>query len=244
MEFKVVNRTRNLGAVLILLIICFFLFAGVARADVAVGVEPGDWAKYNITGPSDVPGQLENYWLNATVTDVTGTVVSIDIESNSTSVGNQSSIQVDIAYDCWIDGAWPLIVPANLSAGDNIPGGPIATINDTTQHFGRDAAHIATNSVELTSDWYWDRQKGVLLEASGNTSSGPIAYALDSTNMWGGASSLPGLDPWVWAVIVIVIVVAAAVGTTALVRHKRKPSTTAPTPPTQYPPPPPPPPPP
>lgn len=232
------NRSKSLGAVVLLLILSISASANIVRADVVAGVKAGDWVKYNITGPSDFPQQVENFWLNATIEYLAGTLVWITIESNSTSVGNQSSIQVDIAYDCWIAEAWPFIVPANLSAGDSIPGGPIATINDTTQHFGRDAAHIRTDSIDLTSDWYWDRQTGVLLEASGSSSSGPIAYKMDSNNMWSGSPF--GLPDLVWPIITVVIVVAAVLVGVFLMRRGKKLSSTPPPP--QYQPPPPPPP--
>jgi hypothetical protein len=237
-ELTGLDRVRSLGAVALLLIFCFVVLAGVARA-VVVGVQPGDWITYDVTGPSDVPGQTVHYWAKVTVKDVSSTIVSITMETNLTTLGTRD-YAIDIAYDCWIGGAWPYIVPANLSLGDGIPGVPIATINDTTQHFGRDAAHISVVSSEETTDWYWDREKGVLLEMSGVTQRGPMSYTMDSTNMWGNTLSLPGLDWQVFAVIVIVAGVAVAVVAAGLILHSRKRSTTVSQPRFQPPPPPPP----
>ena len=234
------NRTRNLEACAFLLILCLASSPRIVHA-VAVGVQPGDWIKYNITGPSDVPGQTENYWSNITVNSVSGTLISITMETNSTTLGTRN-YQIDIAFDCWIGGAWPYIVPASLSAGDNIPGNVIITISDTTQHLGRDTAHFAFNSQDETSDWYWDRQKGVLMEMSGIYQNQPMAYRMDSTNMWSSTSNFLGLGWQVWAIIGIIAAVAVAVSVFAFVRHKGKPPTTLPTPQFQPPPPPPPPP--
>jgi hypothetical protein len=83
--------------------LCFASSARIAHA-VAVGVQPGDWIKYNITGPSDVPGQTVNYWSNITVKSVTGTLISLTMETNLTTLGTRN-YQIDIAFDCWIGGA-------------------------------------------------------------------------------------------------------------------------------------------
>jgi hypothetical protein len=237
---------KNLIMVLPLLTLCLVSSADTARANVIAGVQPGDWIKYDAAGPSDTPGQFVNYWMNATVIYVSGTLITITIDSDSTDLNN-SYRQVDIATDCWIDGAFPLFVSANLSSGDDVPGGGLTlTINDTTQHFGRDAAHIGITSSDEVSDIYWDRQKGVLLEFSGrdpNDASSQTTIKMVATNMWTSSPALFGLDAWVWAAIIIVVVAVLAISTIALTRHRKKLPTTTAGPLPQYPPPPPPPPP-
>ncbi len=240
------NINKNLIKILLLMILCIVPLAGRVKADVIAGVQPGDWIKYDATGPSDTPGQFESYWMNATVIYVSGTLVTITLDSNSTNIGN-SYYQVDVATDCWIGGAFPLIVPANLSSGDDVPGGnPIATINDTTQHFGRDAAHIGITSSSEVSDVYWDRQKGVLLELSGrdpNDASSQTTIKMVDTNMWTSSPALLGSDPLLWAAIGIVVVAVLVVSAIALTRRRKRLSITTAGLPPQYPPPPPPPPP-
>lgn len=240
-------NNKNLIMILLLLNLWIIPLAGTAKANAIAGVQSGDWIKYDATGPSDTPGLVESYWMNFTVIYVSGTLVTIILDSNSTSIGN-SYQEVEIATDCWIGGAFPLIVPANLSSGDDVPGGnPTATINDTTEHFGRDAAHVGITSSSEVSDIYWDRQKGVLLELSGrdpNDASSQTTIKMVDTNMWTSSPALFGADPLLWATIGIVVVAVLAVSAIAVTRHRKKLSTTTTGPPPQYPQPPPPPPPP
>ena len=237
-------RTEIVAIIMLLLTLSVGAFLGKAETNVSVGVKAGEWIKYNISGPSDTPGVAENYWLNATVKDVSGTYIWVSLETNSSSVGNQSSVGVDISYDCWIDGSWPFIAPANLTTGNVIPGGPSAIVNDTTQHFGRDAAHLRIESTEETSDWYWDRQTGVLLELSGTTADGPIAYTMDSNNIWSGnTSGLPDIGVWGWLIAAIFIVIAGVLLGAVIMTRRKKPAAVPPPPQYQPPPPPPPPPP-
>lgn len=85
--------------ILLLLTLCVVPLAETAKADAVAGVQPGDWIKYDATGPSDTPGLFESYWMNATVIYVIDTTVAITLDSNSTSIGN-STYQVDVSTDC------------------------------------------------------------------------------------------------------------------------------------------------
>jgi hypothetical protein len=235
------RTNKDLIMISLFLTLCIVPLAGIARADATVGVKSGDWAKYNVTYPSDA----QSYVVSITVNKVSGTKVSLTLDyyvyGNSTPFGSDSR-QVDISSDCWIDGYFPAIVPTGLSAGNPIPGAgsdQVFWINDTTQHLGRDAAHATVTSADGTADFYWDRQTGMLLEEIGTPSSVFVSYKVDSTNMWNTS-----LDWLVWVAIILVVVVAVGVFAVALVRHRRRPPTHASSSQVQHPPPPPPPPPP
>jgi hypothetical protein len=174
-------------------------------------------------------------------------IITVDIESNLTFFSNPIR-QVDIATDCWIDGAYPFFVRAGLSPGDAVLGGGLTTIiNDTTQHFGRDAAHVGVVSDSQISDVYWDREKGVLLELSGGDPHDASAYSslkMVATNMWTSAPSFLGNGDLLWAALVIALIAVFVITAIVLMRRGKKVPLTATGPFSQNPPPAPPPPPP
>jgi hypothetical protein len=189
-----------------LLILCLVLATTpitiVAVAAPTVGINAGEWIKWNITVIA--PAQNETViltmtaWLEVTVQSVTGTQVSGTYVGSS---GNQLGLPVS-STDFTVDvstgagtaiyGNVPLIVPANLSVGDSVPGTSLMVTLNTTQD-DRDAAYAvgltnATSSANATSQFYWDRVKGVLLKATVNYSDRSMALLeVVDTNMWGAS---------------------------------------------------------
>jgi hypothetical protein len=231
-----IKESRIFVLVVFSLILYSVLAASVCRADYAVGVQAGDWIRYDIQNNQQI-APAAGYWIKITVVNVTGTVVSLHSESSITGSIPQDWSE-DVASDC-LGSAYdlPYVIPKNLSAGDTIPEGIISlTVTDMPQYEGRDAVHFVSG---FGYEMYWDRGKGVLLEytliAAGGTMS--LTMKVADTNMWGGA----GLEWWDYAVIVVVVVVVTAGG--VLMLWKRKPKAQKPsTQPSDLPPPPPPPP--
>jgi hypothetical protein len=201
------------------LILCSFLGAGVCRADYAVGVQAGEWIRYDIESSQQI-APAASYWIKITVVNVTGTVVLLHGESNITGSIPQDWSE-DVASDCLgVARDLPYVIPENLSAGDVIPEGVMSlTVTDTPQHDGRDTVHFISG---FGYEMYWDRKKGVLLEytlfvAGGTTS---LTMKVADTNMWGSGFLGAGLEWWVWAVIIVVVVVVTAGAVSMLWRRK------------------------
>jgi hypothetical protein len=145
--------------------------------------------------------------------------------------------QEDIAIDCISVFAGssdlPYVIPANMSAGDSIPiGFTSVAVTDMVQKGGRDTVHFNYGN----TDYYWDREKGALVEYT--LTGGSLTMTLADTNMWGNGPSGSGLDWWVWTIIIAIPVILIALF--ALILRRRKPTTTLPPPPSTQPPPPPP----
>lgn len=201
-----------------LLILCLVLATTpitiVAVAAPTVGISAGEWIKWNLTVNAPTQSaQNETVtvtmmaWLQVNIQNVTGTQVSGTYVGSS---GNQLGLPVS-STDFTVDvstgagtaiyGNIPLIVPANLSAGDSVPGTSLIVKLNTTQD-DRDAAYAvgltnATSSANFTSTFYWDRAKGVLLKATVNYSNSSAALLeVADTNMWGAGVKIGDWIRW------------------------------------------------
>jgi len=179
-----------------LLILCLILattpMAIVAAAAPTVGVNPGEWIKWDITVSVPAQNKTMTAWLQITIQNVTGTQVSGTYAASS---GNQLGLPVrstDFAVDVAtgagtaIYGNVPLVVPANLSVNDSLPGTSLVVKLNTTQD-DRDAAYAVGLANGISSAFgFWDRAKGVLLEATVNYLDNSTAgMKVVETNMWG-----------------------------------------------------------
>lgn len=207
----------------------------MAHPPYTAGVEADDWIKYIVrTNKTDEPA---SFWLKLTVNDASGSQVSYTLESNYTGqdIIFDGVYQVDVAVDCRPSAhansfAFPLVVPAQLSEGDAFnPGGVTLTVN-ASRALGRDAVHYYGSSPSgEQQDFYWDKEKGVLLEYEFHSPQNPApsvdswtsSIKMDSTNMWGTGGFL-GLDLGFWLIIAIVVIAVLVVSTAFFLRGRRK----------------------
>jgi len=178
-----------------------------------VGVEIDEWMAYNASGtwsssdPSKQRPQYfrdwEKYWVNNTVKNISGTVVSIESTVHFMNGTNITYIRhVDITTVDVI-GSFPLVFVANLEKGDRIFSSEYAPIvNDTIwrTYAGtkREVNYVRTfvwSDVSTSVlDIYWDKITGVLCElltntttiyfTEGYTTTGKLRFEIVETNIW------------------------------------------------------------
>jgi len=235
---------------IIMLFICFNMMVSVMAQ--TAGLKNGDWISYTLN--ISFFGTAVSGSMTVRIQSVTGTTVSGTVEVSITGYelpASQFSINTATGAGTghYYEAPGTLIIPANLTAGQAIPGMVGTTITGVTDRAYAGASRkvvYATANVPqygIASSYYWDRETGVLLEVSGSmTSQGQTlsySFVASGTNMWAGAGFF-GLDWWIWVVIAV-----AAVGIIAgvfLFMRKKKPPVAQPSAPLPTPPPPPPPP--
>jgi len=200
-----------------------------------VGVKAGDWIKcdYTVTGwPSGTPYPE---WLKVEILSVEGTTASVRVTMHMSDGTEQSdTLSVDVgAGGETFDTLFGFVIPANCTTGDSIiMGGDGSTFNvtidgETTGTYAGVSrtvvyASFSRYGTELT--YYWDKETGVMVEAS--TTSGGITGTAKATetNMW--EAEPIWMQWWLWAIVAIVIVALAA--GTAYFLKRRRPTTVSP----------------
>lgn len=233
---------------------------------VTVGVQMGDWAKYgdfSASWSSNIPGQTmppefeelnKTEWTKVTVQSVSNSSVTVQAvihfkngtEKTETMSGDIATGSGNLTF---------FLIPANLGAGDTIPGGiPITgtlpygispKINDTlTKTYAgaqREVDHIGyhVSIIGTTMDFniYWDKAKGILCELAismsmsimGYTTSQTMQMKIKETNMWGGGI-IPGLPDYIlFAIIAIVVIAIIVVAAVSMMRRRKPPTPSTPT---------------
>lgn len=202
---------------LVSLIIAFLglsVFASnVSAAGFRIGIKAGDWVKYGYTITGNFPyGEVSNVtWIKIEFTNVTNTttqekvgILMIYHMQNGTET-NQTSI-LDLQSES--SGYYGLLIPANSSTGDTFSmGGTSVTIqNETTRTYAGASRTVLSASLAqfgTNSTNYWDKQTGVMVEATSIYSTYSANVAMTETNMW--AAGFLGLDWW-WMTIIGIIV--------------------------------------
>ena len=214
----------------LLMRLTFDIYTAEASA-VRVGVKAGDWIKceYSITGwPAGTPSPE---WLKVEILDVEETRATMRVTMHMSDGTEQSdTVNVDVvAGSGTFDTLFGGIIPADSKVGDSLTiGGDGFTFNvtidgETTGTYAganRRVVYASFSQYGTELTYYWDRQTGIIVEAS-TTSGGMTAIAkVTETNMWEAA---PLWTQW-WFWIVMGIAVVALAGAVYL---KRRPPPTA-----------------
>jgi parallel beta-helix repeat protein len=197
---------------------------------VQVGVEAGDWIKitYTITGwPA---GQPYPEWLKVEFLSVEGTSATVRVTMHmSDGTEQNATVPVDVVAGGQAFGLSGFVIPANLTTGDIIfmsGYGNVTIAGETTRTYAGASrtvvyASISQYGTQLT--YYWDKQTGVLVEASGTSDGMTLTAKATETNMWQAAPSGLPIEP-IYLYILVALAIIVAVGTAAfLVRRKKKP---------------------
>jgi len=170
----------------------------VFAADYSVGVEVGDWVRYEVdaawNGTSSSAPEWARYdWVKMIVESVSGTDVTVlaNIHYKDGKVENNTlSWNIETGGEMWI-------ISADLEKGDPIAVGADWIINDTTTRTYAGASRsvnflsISQSSGEsiVNATFYWDQATGVLLETSSNktspTENWMLRYTAVETSLWG-----------------------------------------------------------
>jgi len=233
----------SVATVSVWILMLFFTLTLSAMAQ-TVGVQQGQYVKYTVkmsSGGATVQGTIR-----VNIQSVSGTNVSGTIETSISGASMPSSFSIDVETGYGSTGMPAiLIIPANLTTGDTIPG-MYSTVSGVTDRSYAGASRkvvYTTGSFSgvMTVTYYWDQFTGMFVEMSGSGTVGGYSYSYEfkvtETNIWVG-----GMDWTTWIIIIVVIVVVVVAVVIALLLRKKKLAAappTQPTEPTQPPPPPP-----
>lgn len=199
-----------------------------------VGVKSGDWIKidYTITGaPSGTPLPQ---WLKLEFLRVEGTTANVSVTMRmSDGTEQNATVPVDIVAGGQALGLSGFVISANLTTGDVIymsGFGNLTIAGETTRTYAgasRTVVHASFSQYGTQLTYYWDKQTGVMVEASTISGSVTGTAKATETNMWQGAaqaqpSGLP-IDPTVLYTLIIAAIVIVAIVAFFRVRRKKKP---------------------
>jgi len=206
-----------------------------------IAVKAGDWIRldYTISGaPSGTPFPQ---WIKIEFLSVEGTTANIRVTMHmSDGTEPSQTMTVDVAVGSGaFQGLSGFVIHANCTTGDSvyISGyGNLTIAGETTRTYAgasRTVVYASFSQYGTQLTYYWDKQTGVMVEAS--TISGGMtgtAKAIE-TNMWHAQPSALPFDQ-TYLYVLVAVVIAIAVGSIAFVmrRKKKPPEVVTPTAPT------------
>jgi len=222
---------KNLRKYIVLGILLLFLMGTLAfeaLSEVQVGVKSGDWIKYDYTVGGGWPAEQPHpEWLKVEFLTVEGTNATVRVTmhmSDGTEQTNTGSI--NIGAESQMMEFSGLIIPANSKIDDSvyITGFGNVTIEgtDTRTYAGASRTVVYASFSQYGSQltYYWDKQTGVMVEASMSSGDVSATAKATETNIWeAGPSGFP-LDP-IYIIIIVVVVVAVVATVIILARRKK-----------------------
>ena len=209
-------------------LIAFALFP-VVFANFAVGVKKGDWIEYQVKVVGIPVPRYNITWASINVTSVQGENIGLYIQTRFT---NESSLLENITVNLETNPGDSFIVPSNLNVGDEFYNPSIGniTISSVEQRTMLGAERTVVSSVTPYTTYYWDRQTGILVQATTtapvglNTgfgiSQGFTVYTKTiGTNIW--QPQILELDLSTFYALIVVVVVALAAIAAILVWRNR-----------------------
>jgi hypothetical protein len=199
-------RKNVLFSVVLVVLILTSLF-GVAAADYSIVLKAGDWVEYKTT----FTGRPSRNVIGARmdILDVEEDFIAVDLTTqyaNGTSVASEMVLNLQTGST---DGN--MVVPRNLNVGDQIYDKYQGNITVTgVQHMSLGGAQ---RSVMLWHDgnttYCWDRETGVLVNATTTSRRYSFNMQIVSTNIW--RPDILVLEPTVFYEVVTAIAVAVVV---------------------------------
>jgi len=207
----------------------FVAVAVSAPPEVRVGVKAGDWIKVEYTISGWPSGQPYPEWLKVEFLSVEGTNATVRVTMHM-SDGTEQNATAPVIIGAGGGEAFGLsgfVIPANLTIGDTvyITGyGNVTIEGEATRTYAgasRTVVHASFSQYGTQLTYYWDKQTGVMVEAS-VTSGGMTGTAkATETNMWEVAPSGLLIEPTYILAIIIIIIAAATIA--IIVRRKKTP---------------------
>ena len=201
--------TRKIALYLICLaVLVGMLFSAAVSAEIAVGVEQGDWIEYKVTATGTVPEEHNVTWDKIEIIAVEEKKIDIEItsrysdgrEETANSTLNLETGQIGDAF----------IIPANLDNNDtfleqNEGNITISEVEKKTYAGANRKVAFANTSQTM---FYWDRSTGFLVEATSSYPDFTLTTKVEKTNMW--QTQILGIDPFVFIVPIIAVIVAVS----------------------------------
>jgi murein DD-endopeptidase MepM/ murein hydrolase activator NlpD len=216
---------RGLPLPLFLLLLCPFFSA--VRADTLIGVRQGDWVQYDVSFTGNPPPEHDVVWARMEVTGVEEQRVNATFVSQLAN-GTVLTVEedLDFATGRLID---MFIIPSGLNSEDAFYAENVGNIEIVSREVraAAGASRMTLHAEAEDTQWYWDRETGVVVEAH----TANAFYTLDTvavkTGLWN--PQILGFDQTVFSVIAVVVavtVIAAAI--VLFVNRGKKPHLTLP----------------
>ena len=223
-----------------------------ARARVRVGVKAGDWIKYDYTATSAPSGRAIPEWMKVEILAVERTNITLRYSMHlSNGTENNETLTLNFAryYNYYSCGTldtlfgWCFVISANRTVGElSISIEIVPTYYEVTLDVNLDGettrTYAGVSRTVVYSQWpgylggrygsqplkyYWDKQTGVLVEASVTIDGVPVTAKVTETNMWQAQSFGLPIDSTILYILIGVAVIAAATAFFAI-RKKKKPT--------------------
>ncbi len=197
-----------------------FAFTQSANADFRVGVKLGDWVEYDVSYTGSPPPEHDVVWARMEVTGVEEQRVNATFVSRLAN-GTVLTVEEDLDFTTGklID---MFIIPSGLNSGDTFYAQGVGeiTIIDVEVRAAAGASRTIAHAEAEDTQWYWDRETGVVVEA--RTAS--IGYTLDtvakSTKLW--SPQILGLNQLVFYAIVAVLATVIVATAIIMLAHKKR----------------------
>ncbi len=160
------------------------------NADVEVGVSKGEWIEYNVT----TTGHLEDHdaqWARMEVANVLGPIINLNVTTQFTN-GTYLIENVSLNLETGKLGD-DFFIPAGLSPGDTFYDARLGNITITgseTRTYAGAKREVLLGQTPNTN-FYWDKETGILVEATSSYSSinFTIKTVTSNTNIWPAENS-------------------------------------------------------
>jgi parallel beta-helix repeat protein len=197
---------------------------------VQVGVKAGDWIKidYTLTGwPAGTPYPK---WLRLEFLSVQGMAATVRVTMHmSDGTEQNATVPVDVVGGGQALGLSGFAIPANLTVGDVVYISGYGNVKIAGETIGSYAgasrttvyASLSLYGTQLT--YRWDKQTGVMVEAS--TASGTMTGTgkATETNVWKAQPFGLPIDPVILCVLIVVAIVIVGSAAFLVMRRKKKP---------------------
>ncbi len=217
---RVIHMSKKLAVnIICLLTICSVLFSLSCFA-VTMGVKQGDWVEYTVTASGSVPAEHDLTWAKMEYITVQGTTAQVNITSRYQD-GSEAWVVMDLDLEAGATGD-SFLIPANLQEGDTYDYQyhgtiPITGVEERT-YAGAKRSTVEGNTTE--TQFYWDQQTGVMLEAHSTYSNYTIDTVAQKTNIW--QSETRELDPILLFASLFILVAAVAISISLIMKRRKK----------------------
>jgi hypothetical protein len=209
-----------------IIVMLTLLLVSSACAQVKVGVETGDWVKYDYTISGTSSGSIPQ-WIKAEFLNVTGTTVTARVTMHMADGTEQNqTMTLDVATSTGTTTFQGLLIPANSSVGDTIyisGYGNLTIAGETTRTYvgaSRTVLYVDFSQSGTQLTYYWDKQTGIMTEVTAVSSSMSGSAKVTSTNIFGGL--LFGLEPTIFYILVAAVIIAVVVVAIFLAMRRKK----------------------
>jgi hypothetical protein len=264
-EWSRLLKKKASRTVLILFLVSITLLTlgiPLVRAEHLVGVKVGDWIKYDYTALSAPSGTEIPMWVKAEILAVEGMNITLRLTMHLSNETEDSEVlTVDFVYYFYLPPrtldtlfGWCFIIAANstaeadyiyfnlmqppLQVGKNLTGETVRTYAGASRTvvYADFLGHLGGRYGSQPLKYCWDKQTGILVEASATINGVLVTAKATETNMW----EAPAVDTeaapfwmqwWFWVIIAVIFVTVA--GAVYFLKRRKPPTPTAPSLPTE-----------